>query len=717
MPSPGVSHRRDRASTKPQCDQGGYTVQRPLPKPRRELTDVERFVRAVSPRRTVRAADAAEIGGANSYGTEIRLDAVDTVRPVAMNLAAHHRRLGMVFRIVAFDLDASRGGLDQVAADEARLRALLLSAGIPAVVATSGPSGGRHLWTACPAGLGPHLVARIARAAEQLCSSLDIAPLLNPRTGCLRPPGAAHRNGGHSVLAEDDVETAVRVLQRGATPDAYGRLAEALETLARAAGLLPAPLAEGSEGGVPASISARGPVQRDIVIDRLGLRLDVKRRPLGQAAVQALAYRPAADEDHSRLVHCRARSLALAGGTIEELRILARDRAATPSLEWLRTARAAGGRRVPLDEREAERRIRRCWYLAVQDAARMPRGAEQGNLTYSEVEALVADLFARAHAAGEERWTRPSGPSDIAAITSLGYLMLLAGTTDISPDCRRTGVLMNRTHQTANLALKRVRDDGWFKFTQDADLQQGTARRLTLATEHVCTGEAGHVCAIYEAPADAPAVMDLRAAVTARIVAQQGDVWHTIGHHARHTLLAVEDLVVATTEQLIAASPYRSATVRRHLAALAELQLVAQDKAGRWHRTEVTLAQAARGARMLGRVADLAVRARIDQAVAAWWAAHVEWSRLDRAAKWRHGQRPSPDQGVLPGADPTARAYPQVAEPQPDGNVLLRADHQRAWAIEAERLGAAGLWHRAVQLQDQDQVVDPPYLHLVDLTG
>ncbi|MGK4586057.1 hypothetical protein [Kitasatospora sp. HPMI-4] len=677
---------------------------------------MERFVRAVSPRWTVRAADAAEIGWANSYGTGIRLDAVDPVRPVAMNLAVYTRQLGWVFRIVAFDLDASRGGLDQVAADEARLRALLLSAGIPVVVATSGPSGGRHLWTACPAGLGPHLVARIARAAEQLCPSLDIAPLLNPRTGCLRPPGAAHRAGGHSVLDGDDVETALRVLQRGATPAAYGRLVEALETLARAAGLLPAPLAEGSEGGVPASIAARGPVQRDIVIDRHGLRLDVKRRPLGQAAVQALAYRPAADEDHSRLVHCRARSLALAGGTIAELRILARDRAATPALEWLRTARAAGGR-VPLDEREAERRIRRVWYLAVQDAARMPRGAEQGNLTYSEVQALVADLFARAAVAGEERWARPSGPSDLAAITALGYQMLLAGSIDISPDCRRTGVLMNRSHQTANLALKRVRDDGWVRFTEEADLQQGTARRLTLATEHVCTGEAGHVCAVYEAPADAPAVMDLRAAITARIVAQQGDIWHTIGHHARHTLLAVEDLVVATTDQLIATSPYRPATARRHLAALAELQLIAQDKAGRWHRTEVTLAQAARGARVLGRVADLAVRARIDQAVAAWWAAHVEWSRLDRAAKRRHGQRPSPDQGVLPGADPTARAYPQVAEPQPDGNVLLRADHQRAWAIEAERLGAAGLWHRAVQLQDQDQVVDTPYLHLVELTG
>ncbi|PJN21124.1 helix-turn-helix transcriptional regulator [Kitasatospora sp. CB02891] len=665
----------------------------------------------------MRAADQVSgRGWVNSYSTEIRLEDVDAVRPVAMHLAVHRRGLGPVYTLVALDLDASRGGRAQVDADEARLRALLLSAGVPVVVATSGPSGGRHLWTACPAGLGPHLVARLARAAEQLCPSLDIAPLLNPRTGCVRPPGAAHREGGHSVLADDDVDTAVRVLQRGATPAAFARLAHALEGLARAAGLLPEPLAGGSEDGVPASITARGPVQRAIVTDRQSLRLDVPRRSLGPAALHALAYRPRQDEDHSALVHCRARSLALAGGTLADLQLLVRDRAAAPSLEWLRTARSVTGNRAPLDEREADRRIKRVWYLAVQDAARMPRGSEQGSRGYDEVLADVADLLARAAAAGTARWTRPSGPSDLAALHALAHLMLMAGTTEVTADCRRVGVLMGRSHETANRALRRIAADGWITVLEEADLYQGTGRRITLAAGHVCTGESGHACAVATTEEAAPA-MDLRAAVGDRIVLQQGDIWHRIGHHARRTLLAVEDQVVATTEQLLSLSPYSPRTALRHLVRLAELGLVEQDKAGRWRRTDRTLAQAARAARVLGRTADLAVRTLVDQAVTAWWAAHVEWSRLDRAAKRRIGPRPGADQGVLPGADPTARAYPQIAETAADGRVTLRADHQRAWAIEAERLGAAGLWHRAVHLQDQDQVVDPSQLHLVDLTG
>ncbi|MFD0351890.1 winged helix-turn-helix domain-containing protein [Kitasatospora aburaviensis] len=531
----------------------------------------------------------------------------------------------------------------------------------------------------------------------------------------MRPPGAAHRAGGHSVLAEDDVNIAVRVLQRGATPTAFGRLAQSLEALARAAGLLPEPLAEGGEGGVPASITARGPVQRAIVTDREGgLRLDVPRRPLGPAALRALTHRPAPSDDHSVLVHCRARSLALAGGTLADLRMLVRDHTATPALEWLRTARSVTGGRAPGRARGGAPHQA---HLVPRRPGRRPDAPRMraGNRTYSEVLADVTDLIARAEAAGDERWTRPSGPSDLAAVYAVAHLMLLAGTTEVTADCRRLGVLMNRSHETANQAIHRTVADGWFTVLEEADLQQGTARRITLASVHVCTADHRHVCAVTQCPERTAAPMDLRSEVTARIVVQQGDIWHRIGHHARRMLLDVEDKVVATTGELLATSPYSGPTARRHLAALAELGLIEQDKASRWRRTDRTLAQAARGARVLGRVADLAVRTIIDQAVAAWWAAHVDWSRLDRASKRRLGARPSADQGVLPGADPTARAYPQIAETTDDGRLVLRADHQRAWAIEAERLGAAGLWERAVQLQDQDQVVDPPRLHQVEL--
>ncbi len=69
------------------------------------------------------------------------------------------------------------------------------------MTARTGPTGGRHVWVALSQPAAPD-VARLARALARLLPSLDTAPLANPRTGALRPPGAPHRlTGASQVLA------------------------------------------------------------------------------------------------------------------------------------------------------------------------------------------------------------------------------------------------------------------------------------------------------------------------------------------------------------------------------------------------------------------------------------------------------------------------------------------------------------------------------------
>jgi len=711
MPASGVSHRTGGGALalfNTPCEQGKSPAPVIIPGRRRaDAPGVQRFVRALSPRRQVRAADpgAEGVGYANVYSTTVKVAEVDAVRPVAMYLAGWRRGLGLVYNLVCFDLDASRGGVGQVREDEARLREQLLAAGIPVVVAASGPSGGRHLWTSCPGGISPGLVARIANSAAALCPSLDSGMLKNPKTGCVRPPGAAHRAGGHSVLTEDDVDTALRVLGRGASVAAFIRLADRLAELAPAQALLGKRLQAGSGGGVPPSIEARGPVLRPIGTDPTGhVYLQVARRALGPSAAKALARQPKPGDDHSAVAHPVLRSLALAGWTLRDVELVVGSRAEAPALEWLRTARAYGGR-APLGEAIAARRLARAWWLAVQDGARMPRWAENGNGSLREVELQVADLLARADAAGVARWTRPSGPSDRMALDVVAYLMLKAGTVDVTVDCRRVGALMGRSGQTGNVSLHRLMDDGWLLETQEGDIEQGIARRVTLATGHECTGNRGHWCAVYERPEGSVLLdgLQLRARLDRVLWRHQADLWHRLGHHAERTLAMVEEAGGrgALWEDLVAQAReggHRPRTVARHLRELEKLQLVRLG-GERIERTEVTLPVAAAAAKCFGHTADLAVKLLVDQAVAAWWAAEAVWSRLDRTTKRRRGPRPGARQEVLAETDPTARAYPRRADKS--------ADHRAAWAIEAERLGGAGLWERAVELQRQGEVVDP----------
>ncbi|MFD6918307.1 hypothetical protein [Streptomyces virginiae] len=690
-----------------------------------------RFLAELSPRPSVRAAAGVPGEWQNVYPTPLPVAEVDPAWPVAMYLT-RRRHGARRFMLVPLDVDAKRVSAAQAAANAEMLAAAAAAEGIEPVLALSGSNGGRHVWLGCAEGVPVAIVRRIAYAARILCpSSVDVAPLTNAKTGAVRPPGAAHRLGGYSELTSHTVEQAVTALGTGsARAEAFERLAARLEAMAAAvspAGTSrpAAALAVGGDTEVPPSIRQRGPIVRPVEQDATGCpKLAVPWRPLGERAVTGLRRILTTRQNFSDWAHSSARSMALAGWTQAEALAVVRDAESSPALEWLRSERQEDGTRAPRDEDETARLWARVWWLAVQDAARMPRRPEDDGHQQdrTDAEAAVADLFARMQAAGPARWGRESGPADAAVLMAVAWLMISASTTDVSANVRRVGTLAGYTYQTASLALWRLIRDGWLTVTAEADRRAGRARRVTLATEHECPEHRGHRCAIHTLPqtvspvhpgsdrrrnaAAPPPPAELPTYLRSLIAHQQAGVWHTLGHHAARTLWQVQEQDRPTLAQITAATGYGRRATMRHLGQAQALRLITTARPRRGATTYVPtgrpLYEAGQETGTAARTAHLAAQARIDQAAHDWWAGEEEWSRLTRTEKRRRGLRPGPDQQVIPGMAAGARAYPRTSTGSPD--------HARALDIEAERIGAAGMLAHAQQLAQRGQIIDPAHL-------
>jgi hypothetical protein len=687
----------------------------------------------LSPRRAVRVAawDAAVGQWANRYDETVAiadLGRVDRSRPVAMHLAPFQvpgHREG--FRHMVFDLDAKAVADPAMAEADARLlagAAHLLGTGT--VITCSGPSGGRHVWATCEELIPLALVERIMRAAARCAPSLDTTPMTNPRTGSLRPPGSPHRVGGHAHLLDGmDVEQAVVALSAGAPLHAFVDLAELLE--ARAALLPPVPqpttkphrtvreavpsrAGEQAAPGVPPSIAALGEPVRRLVTDADGHpRLAVATRTPSERTRQALQRTLGGEVDHSAHAHAVLVGLLLAGWGHAQIALVAGDPSASPGLEWLRTTRAAGHLRVAHSAAECDRRLDRAVFLAAHTAARLPRQHPEDEHDLldgvEEVTTTVTGLLQRIERAGADgdRWTRPSGPADRAALFAIAYLALLAGSLTLDLDVRRLALLIGYSHQTAAVALRRLFADGWLAEISPAAPAARRARTLAIIPDgtHCCSAHPGHRCAIADLddpsplpPAHAgPDTINNTAPPRGPLLDELGstlqtlslDIWSLpeVGHHAAWTLLAVRP-DIRKIPDLAIRTGYTDCTVRRHCRALVALGLLESDEHGQtWRRSDHAagrLAQRARGTRAEARGVTRAVLYRVERAVADWWQAEREWLSSDWPTRRRRGRRAHPDQLVLPHAAATSRAYPRHGD---------RPDHHRAWNIEARRLELA----------------------------
>lgn len=173
------------------------------------------LTRALSPRDGVRAAAQLATGEIlNEYDREWSVNEQPPSTTWAMYLSGDRRQ----FDYLCFDLDSSRGNAPY---DAGRLSYWLDELNISHLICESGPTGGRHVWVGIDGAVDGDLVRDLAHLAGQLLPSLDPTPLLNPATGCVRPPGAPHRHGGVSV----PLGALSALTNRTVTPEAVADLA------------------------------------------------------------------------------------------------------------------------------------------------------------------------------------------------------------------------------------------------------------------------------------------------------------------------------------------------------------------------------------------------------------------------------------------------------------------------------------------------------------
>ncbi|UJH71718.1 hypothetical protein [Ornithinimicrobium sp. INDO-MA30-4] len=235
------------------------------------------------------------------------------------------------------------------------------------------------MWLALTEGVEADLVATLARLARALCPSLDIAPLTNPVTGCLRPPGSPHRSGGVSTVLSGDTSTL-------ANPT--GTRAQVKDLVARLALLV---------GDVEPShsLDARTPIP----VDEHGqLHLPGPRRDLSAISAAALDE-DAASGDASAVLWRVLMGAAAAKWRYAEVAALVDTK---PGLEHIRTYRERSQRKRRSRE-DAQRLLRRQWDKAVTYVATNQREGGQDptfDIRAYEIATHVRAVQAKADAAG-----------------------------------------------------------------------------------------------------------------------------------------------------------------------------------------------------------------------------------------------------------------------------------------------------------------------------
>ncbi|WP_436764367.1 hypothetical protein [Streptosporangium sp. V21-05] len=689
----------------------------------------------------MRAEDGA---WAHSYDGEVRLSAAAPAGPFAWYLTNSRRE----FLFVVFDLDAknspsspegpgvSNGPSGTVQRDVAELVDLLDEAELNHLICSSGPGGGVHVWVPVAPVDAPRVRA-IARAAARRLPTLDISALTNARTGCVRPPGAPHRNGGTSVPLTADW----RPLTPAATAAVLGEpnSAEALERLAV---LLNATAAEQVPAETVCAIET-GPG---------GPRLAGQRRPCDVADL--LAATPEAGLGHAQLWRVLLR-LARARWSACEVAALLERHLQEPGLVHLRR-RTTGGAERPRTAQERAALLQRQWSKAVLAAAswRRPPGGvgadvpaaheeqeqQEDRETWEQRVGAVVERVVAVRAAIDavpERWCTQAGPSDRKALEYVLELALEAVTTEIELDCRRLAAATGMGRSTADRALRRLALDGWLALAAAGEGQK--ARSFTLlapagfqapVTEASTAASSGceegveavtdvtkealaeggtqvnpRLPAVLRPPGLSPSSSPLalreelliqlrsrREIVSHDLFTHPGPEQPGLGRHMAVTAAVLEREGSAGTglykvDQLSEMTGYDPRTVRRHLSILTGHQLARRvggpGPAAEFERTPVTLSSVADRIGATG-VRERRVRAySVERDVYAWWLAEEEWMRTPGK---RHRNVAIAGQGrlILAGAPSHAN------RPRYPRDHRGRADHQAARAyLRMQRDAAA----------------------------
>jgi len=599
----------------------------------------------VSPRPLVRVADVDAYGKAvNTYTRRARTAGARPDAPWAVYLTDQTG----AFRLLAFDFDAAKG---DPAADAATMCGWLEHAGLPHLLTRSGPSGGRHVWLALADAVPAGVVDTLARLVRARLASLDIAPLANPVTGCVRPPGSPHRAGGSSTVLTGDLSalTVPTVAAADVT-----RLVEVL-----AAGQRPEPVPQFDQLDPAAPLPT----------DRAGrLYLPGVRRQLPAGSVQALQV-DAAAVDANRVL-CRVlNGAAAARWRCADIAPLV---AHSPGLEHVRSqGQGPGQPRRVRSPGESRAVLARQWDRAVRWVATHPRASNLEDPTFepraAALAALVEATQTRADAAAG-RWAGPGGPADRRVLDALCVLSLHAVSPVVEADVRRLGLVCGIGRETARTALLRLARDGWV--TRHAPAA-GPRAASWILSEGLST--------IADVPGRSQAAPRPPGAGSAernrwlnllrtRLGAAAHDIFTPAGGlgHATGQLYAILTTQLASTTQLahqLGTSPQDTGI---RLGLLRSARLVRRTSKG-WSVVRADRRDAA-AVRLgvAGRLADRARRYALEREAFAWWTDELTWMHAPR--RTAASRRPGLGQLVAldPDAPPAWPAHPRRGDGRAD---------------------------------------------------
>ncbi len=581
------------------------------------------LTRAFSPRNTVRVAAVDAYGVTiNLYTGRRRIEHRCPERPWAVYLADDDEN----YRLLGFDLDA-KGGTDMEAAaqDAQRLAGLLTELGIDHIVCASGPSGGRHVWVATADPVPATIVHTIAYLARDLCPSLDLSPLTNPATGCLRPPGAPHRDGGASDVLQGEIRHLYNPTTTAAQID---RLVAALTQRVVAA--------PGTRKTAPGAIA----------YDSHGHPFIPGVQRALPAYSTAAVKEPAALGDASSVLWRVLLGAAAAHWRFEDVAALAEH---APGLEHVRSLRDRSSRtsrpsRGPSSPRPV---LIRQWTKAVHHVAQ--RGGHTGDdptfdRRAGDIAAAVRSLQERARTAGG-RWLHGGGPSDRRVLDVLCLLALQAVSTSIEADIRRVALTAGIGRETARTALLRLAAEGWISRARDPEGPHGAHWSIDpKGVLHRDTED-------DRSQADPrPAGAALRSALTRELSTQLSAARHDVFTRSpgigllagnvfsflSETPLPLEDVAVSMGVSATQLVP----TIER----LEDQGLVAREPAG-WRRLMDRRDIAAVACGRSGVLQARSQRYALERELWAWWQAEQTWMEAPRRTD--DSRRPRPGQVAL----------------------------------------------------------------------
>lgn len=339
------------------------------------------------------------------------------------------------YQYVCFDLDAHTGSSQetrQVNADCQAISRLLDQASIPYLVCQSGPAGGRHIWASSLDSLTPRFVKTLALGLRRLAPSLDITPLVNPATGCARPPYSPHRLGGYSTPLTGGLDALT-------TPSVGIRHWETLSDLVE-------------QEAAPTLTDTAAEDKRGLAVDSSGhdYLAGVRRAPSHRTLTLInTPITPATDA--SRRLWSITLGLINSHWTLTDYLTLAH--AGKPGFTHATSSRQTDGHRIPRDRKDTLSILTRTWKRALAWATTHFPAPRQH--TDPQLADRILSLWT-----SHSSQTHPSRghASERRALACLCLWALQAGTPTIQADIRRIALTSGIDKETARRALMRLAD-------------------------------------------------------------------------------------------------------------------------------------------------------------------------------------------------------------------------------------------------------------------